>query len=155
MTIHEYNTRLDESRLPILAESRKYAIDGRKTYTSPSLIAELAGDVIGLRDAAEEYCYGIAFDTKCRIIGLFECGHGSVNASIFDVRGLYQKALMLGAASIAVVHNHPSGEPSPSRDDITVTERIKSAGEVLGVAFLDHVIIGYPRCYSFKMQSEF
>lgn len=152
MNIVEYNTRLDESRLPILAESRKYAVDGRKSYSSPVALAELAGDVIGLRNAAEEYCYCIAFDTRLRIIGVFECGHGTIDCSIFDIRGMFQKALMLGAARIAIAHNHPSGDTSPSAEDKRVTERVKQACECLGVAFVDHLIIGTP-CYSFATES--
>ena len=141
MTIYEYNARLDKERLPILAEGKKYNIDGRKNITTPEDIAHIAGDVIGLRDAAEEYAWCIAMNTKNKIIGLFEVGHGTINSCLFDVRGVMQKALMLGAAAIAITHNHPSEDPTPSREDIAVTNRVNQAAEIIGITFVDHVIV--------------
>ena len=142
MTIYEYNARLNADRLPILAEGKKYNIDGRRVVDNPAALADIAANVIGLKDAAEEYAWCIATNTKNKIIGLFEVGHGTIDCSIIDVRGMFQKALMLGAAAIALTHNHPSGDCFPSNNDIRVTERVKSAADLLGVRFIDHVIIG-------------
>ncbi len=157
MTIFEYSARLDKERLPILAEGKKYNIDGRKNITAPEDIAHIASEIIGLRDAAEEYAWCIALNTKNRIIGLFEVGHGTISGCLFDVRGLMQKALMLGAAAIAITHNHPSGDATPSREDIAVTNRVKQAAEIIGITFVDHVIVAedahcslrdYERCFA-------
>ena len=123
MTVYEYNTRLNENRLPILAEKAKYNIDGRRVFCSPDAIAELAGQTIGLEGAAEEFAYCIAFDMRQHVIGLFEVGHGTISASLVDIRGLFQKALMIGAARFALVHNHPSGDCMPSADDNALTEK--------------------------------
>lgn len=149
MTIYEYNTRLNADRLPILAEGKKYNIDGRKNVSNPADIAEISRDVIGLGDAAEEYAWCIAMNTKNKIIGLFEVGHGTIDGTTFDVRGLCQKALMLGAAAIAITHNHPSGDVTPSLEDRRLTKRVKSAAEIIGFRFLDHVIVTDRHYYSF------
>lgn len=142
MTVYEYNARLNDLRLPILKESAKYNIDGRKQFTSPDQVAELAISGIGLANAAEEYIYIFVTDTKNKLIGLFECGHGSINQSLFDVRGMFQKILMLGGTGFFVTHNHPSGDPTASQEDLNITSRIKSGAELLGLSFMDHVIIG-------------
>lgn len=155
MTIIEYNTRLNDLRLPIIAETRtKYKIDGRRQYCDPAALADLFGDVIGLRQAAEEYVYIAAFDSKLRIIGVFEAGHGTINTSIIDVRGIYQKSLMLGAAFVAVAHNHPTGDCTPSKDDIAITGTLKKAGDIIGVKLIDHLIIG-SGFFSFRNSGNF
>ena len=81
-------------------------------------------------------------NTKNRIIGVFEISHGSVNSSIVSAREVFQKALLANAVSILLMHNHPSGDPSPSREDIEVTKRLVEAGKILNVQVLDHIIIG-------------
>ena len=72
---------------------------------------------------------------------------GTVNASIISPREIFLEALEVHAVQLVLVHNHPSGDPSPSLEDIRVTRRICKAGELLGIQLLDHVIIG-DRCYS-------
>lgn len=150
MTIHEYNIRLDENRLPILREGAKYNIDARIKFDNPNRIYELASEILDLENAAEEYCYVLALDNKCKLKGLYEVGHGTVDASIVDVRGIFQKALFLGASKIILMHNHPSGDPTPSADDVKLTQRVKSAGEILDIQLLDHVVVGYRNYTSLK-----
>jgi DNA repair protein RadC len=74
----------------------------------------------------------------------------NVNSSIMSVREILQKALLANAVSIFIMHNHPSGDPTPSREDIQVTERLIKAGEIVGVQVLDHIIIGRPGYVSLK-----
>ena len=150
MTIHEYNIRLDENRLPILKEGAKYNIDARIKFDNPKRIYELASEILDLENAAEEYCYVLALDNKCKLKGLYEVGHGTVDASIVDVRGIFQKALFLGGSRIILIHNHPSGDPTPSADDVKLTQRVKSAGEILDIQLLDHVVVGYRNYTSLK-----
>jgi DNA repair protein RadC len=73
---------------------------------------------------------------------VFELSHGNVNSSIVSVREMFQKALLANAVSIIVMHNHPSGDCKPSREDIKVTERMVEAGKLIGVEVLDHIIVG-------------
>ena len=92
----------------------------------------------------------ICLNTKNKIIGVFELSHGNVNSSIFSVREMFQKALLANAVNIIVMHNHPSGDPTPSREDILVTERAKEAGKLIGIDILDHIIVGDGRYCSLK-----
>ena len=124
-----------------LKETGSFKIDGRRVYNNPVDLAEFFGDVIGIRQAADEHVYIACLDTKCHIIGCFEASHGSCNASMFPVREIFQKSLLIGAVNIAISHNHPSGDYTPSADDINCTNRIKSAGELIGITILDHVIV--------------
>jgi proteasome lid subunit RPN8/RPN11 len=134
--------QLDGERLPLLVREKSfYRIDRRVRYDRPVLFRDLAKD-IGLHRMAEEYVYCICVDTKMRVIGLFEVTHGTVNVSFASPREIFQKALMLGAVHIILMHNHPSGDPTPSGLDIEVTNRVKNAGDIIGISLLDHVIIG-------------
>ena len=89
-------------------------------------------------------------NTKNSIVGIQEITRGSLSASIVHPREVYKAAILHNAASIILAHNHPSGSPSPSREDIAVTERILKAGKILDIPLLDHVIIGDPRFVSLK-----
>lgn len=75
---------------------------------------------------------------------------GTVNASIADPRDIFINALKYGAVSIILMHNHPSGNPSPSREDIILTRRIKEAGELVGIGLTDHVVLGDNCYFSFR-----
>jgi DNA repair protein RadC len=81
-------------------------------------------------------------NTKNKIIGVFEISHGTVNASIVNPREAFQKALLANAVSVIFMHNHPSGDPTASREDIEVTKRLSEAGKIIGVEVLDHIIVG-------------
>jgi DNA repair protein RadC len=73
---------------------------------------------------------------------MVEVSVGSLNASIVHPRELFKEAVRMSAASIVVVHNHPSGDPTPSGADLQLTRRLAKAGEVLGIELLDHIVIG-------------
>lgn len=152
MKIHEYAAKIDALRMPILKETRAHNIDGRRAFSRPDAIADLMRGIIG--DAVEEYMYCIAFDAGLHIIGLFECGHGSCDSAPVDVRGMIQKALLINAHSIALSHNHPSGACAPSCADLETTERVKQATEIIGIGFVDHVIVTMDSFYSFVKEGR-
>jgi DNA repair protein RadC len=81
-------------------------------------------------------------NTKNKVIGVFEISHGNVNSSVLGTREVFQKALLANAVSIILMHNHPSGDPTPSRQDIEVTKKVAEAGNLIGIELLDHIIIG-------------
>lgn len=141
MKISQYESMLDKSGAVYIRETGSFNIDGRRVYSSPNTLAEFFGDVIGIKQAANEHVYVACFDTKCHIIGIFEASHGSVNSSMFPVREILQKSLMIGAVSIALSHNHPSGDCTPSAADVEATKRLKQACDICGIGFLDHVIV--------------
>ena len=96
----------------------------------------------------EVFCV-VYLDAKNMIIKEKELFRGTLNSSLVHPREVFKEAYILGAVSIICVHNHPSGKILPSRDDINVTKRLISVGEVMGVKVLDHIIIGKDKYYSF------
>ena len=84
----------------------------------------------------------LMLDTKSRLIKDTVISRGTVNASIVSAREIFCESLKYGAVSIILMHNHPSGDPSPSNDDINVTIMVKEAGELIGIPLSDHIIIG-------------
>lgn len=154
MTVYEYNTRLDALRFPILRESEKYKVDGRKSYNNADLLYDLMAEDVGLRSCAEEYAYIVAFDNRLRVKGLCEIGHGSINGSNIDIRSAFEKLFALGAFSFALVHNHPSGLCAPSNEDFSVTKRIIDAGKLLDLPCVEHLIIGDGTYYSFRKETD-
>lgn len=113
------------------------------TYTirSPQDAKELAIAQIG--DEDREVFLVMMLNTKNQVIGLHRAHVGSLNASIVHPREVMKPAILNNAASIIVSHQHPSGNPSPSREDIEVTKRLVDAGQILGIEVLDHVIVSY------------
>lgn len=149
MKVKLYRAILDDCRYPVLVkENGSYVCDGRKPFNSPDAVYDLARQ-IGLDRAAEEYAYCFALDTKCHLMGMFEVFHGNVNGSIVSPREIFQKLLLLGAVSFILVHNHPSGDASPSQEDAAVTERLRQAGELMCINLIDHIVIGDGNYYSF------
>lgn len=88
----------------------------------------------------------LMLNTKARLIGETDISKGTVNASLVSPRELFIEALQKNAVSIILLHNHPSGDPTPSKEDILITKRIKEAGSLIGIELLDHIIIGN-NCY--------
>jgi len=95
-----------------------------------------------LRGQDREHFLVLALNTKNQLLRNIEVSVGSLNASIVHPRELYREAIRVSAASVVVVHNHPSGDPTPSGADIQLTRRLVRAGDVIGIELLDHVIIG-------------
>ena len=101
-------------------------------------------------EAAVEVVKMLALDTKNKIIGIFDISTGSLNASIIHPRDVFQRAVLLNCASILLIHNHPSGDPTPSPEDVSLTKKLVDAGKIMDIAILDHVVIGDGRFVSFK-----
>lgn len=112
----------------------------RPSVSTPQEVVELCGPQ--LRGLDREHFWSLALNTKNQLLRLVEVSVGSLNASIVHPRELFKDAVRLSAASIVVVHNHPSGDPTPSGADIQLTRRLVKAGDVLGIELLDHVVIG-------------
>lgn len=122
--------------------------DYEESITSPRQAAELFMEE--LRYKKKEYFKLLLLNTKNRVISREEISVGSLNASIVHPREIFSIPIKKSAASVILVHNHPSGDPSPSQEDLEVTRRLKEAGNLLGVEVKDHIIIG-DGCYlSFK-----
>lgn len=118
------------------------------TISSPQDVADYLMEILSLEQQEKFYC--LYLNTKNQIIYEKTVFIGSLNASIVHPREVYKEAIKQSAASIIVAHNHPSGDPTPSREDIQVTQRLVSAGEILGIECLDHLIIGDGQFVSLK-----
>lgn len=151
MRITKYKTTLSEDGKAVLEKelSVNYPELDRK-MNGPEKVVRLAKEFLHLDDQTEEYLYMICMNSKLDLTSVFEISHGNVNSSIIGAREIFQKALLANAVSIILMHNHPSGDPTPSREDIEVTKRIVEAGRVVGVELVDHIIIGRPMFTSLK-----
>lgn len=117
-----------------------------RRYTSPEQISQIFSF---LTSESKEYFFTLHLDGKNRILCIDCVSVGSLNQSIVHPRETFKTALLSSAAGIILVHNHPTGDPSPSSEDITITRRLKEAGELLGIKVLDHVIVGDREYISF------
>jgi len=100
----------------------------------------------GLENKDREVLVVILLDVKNVPIGVNLVSIGSLETSIAQPREIYKAAILASAKSIILVHNHPSGNPTPSQEDMKTTRQVKQAGDILGVTFLDHIIVGRD-CY--------
>jgi DNA repair protein RadC len=98
---------------------------------------------------AEEVFSIVTLDTKNNVTGAFEVSRGALNGSIVHPREVFKRAILQNASSIALMHNHPSGDPKPSSEDLQMTKRLEEAGKILGISILDHIIFG-DYFFSFK-----
>lgn len=112
----------------------------RPTVSTPEDVVELCA--AQFRGLDREHFWSLALNTKNRLLRMVEVSIGSLNASIVHPRELFKDAVRASAASVVIVHNHPSGDPTPSGADIQLTRRLVKAGDVLGIEVLDHVVIG-------------
>jgi len=112
---------------------------------------DVAGLVMeGMRHLDREQFQALLLNTKNQVIGQEVISIGTLNSSTVHPRELFKNAIKRSAAAIILVHNHPSGDPSPSREDIEVTGRLLEAGRIIGIDVLDHLIIGDNRFNSLK-----
>ena len=110
---------------------------------------ELAAHLLPLYGAKPVEQFGIVMlDTKHRVIRIRIVSIGSLDATVVHPREVFREAAAGGAAAIVLFHNHPSGDPTPSRDDLLLTTRMVSAGEIMGIDVVDHLILADQRYYS-------
>jgi DNA repair protein RadC len=102
-----------------------------------------------LRDEKKEKFYAVLLDCKHRIIGKELISVGALNISIVHPREVFRAAIRAAACSIILIHNHPSGDPNPSQEDVHVTKRLVGVGKTVGIEILDHIIIGRNCYFSF------
>ena len=106
-----------------------------------------------VRGSRRENFFALLLDARHRVLSLRVISTGSLDSAPVHPREVYSPAVREGAAALVVAHNHPSGDPTPSADDRAVTERLRAAGELLGIELLDHVVVGDERCFSFAEEA--
>ena len=100
-----------------------------------------------LQHEDREHFVTLMLDAKNRVIGLHTVSIGTLSAALVSPREVFKAAILANAASIILAHNHPSGDTTPSPEDIKVTDTLKQAGQILGIDVLDHVIVGENGAY--------
>jgi DNA repair protein RadC len=124
-------------------------LDDRPAISSPADAANLLMYQMAALD--QEYLFVILLDTRNRVLGRpLEVYHGSLNTSQVRVGELFREAIKVNAAALIVAHNHPSGDPSPSPEDVAVTRALVEAGKLLDIDVLDHLVIGRYKFVSLK-----
>ncbi|WP_215190104.1 DNA repair protein RadC [Exiguobacterium sp. s6] len=112
---------------------------------SPDSARQIGSSFIG--DDDREVFLVIILNTKNRVIGVHRAHVGSVNSSVVHPREVFKCAILNNASCLIVCHQHPSGDPTPSREDILVSERLHEAGDLIGIPVLDHLILGADESY--------
>lgn len=113
-------------------------------FTTPESIAKYYME--DMRHNNQEEMKLLLLNTKARLIGETNISKGTVNSTVVSPRELFLEALQKNAVFIILLHNHPSGDPTPSKEDVIVTRRVMEAGKLIGIELLDHIIIGN-NCY--------
>lgn len=142
MRVNKYTIHLDNNKLATLVKENSTNYPNLTSLSSPDKIVSMMNDVFFANKQTEEHMWMIACDVKCKLIGVFEISHGTLNGSFANPREMFVRLCLSNAYGFVLVHNHPSGDPTPSQDDIVVTKRIKQASDILGFALLDHIVIG-------------
>ena len=122
-------------------------------FNQPETIADYYMEQ--LRHEEQELLLCMMLDTKNHLLGEEVVFKGTVNQALASHREIFLAATSYHAVGILLVHNHPSGDPAPSRSDLDFTERVRRAGEILGIPLLDHIIIGDCRFLSFRQRGIF
>lgn len=128
--------------------SSTFGMDKRLTLKSPEDVSGLLMEE--MRHLNKEVFKVILLNTKNHLIKHMNISIGSLNASVVHPREVFSEAVKAGCSGVIFAHNHPSGDPEPSMEDIETTRRLVSAGNILGIKVLDHVIIGNGRYVSLK-----
>ncbi len=142
MRIIKYSTILDDEKHCQLIKEKAVNYNFQGNFNNPKDISEMLCELYNLNRQTEEYLYLICLNTKCKLLGIFEISHGTVNSSLCSPREIFQKALLCNASNIVLAHNHPSGDVTPSREDKCIYRRIKEASTIMGIPFLDNLIVG-------------
>lgn len=131
-----------------------YSETGKRTIvkTPEDVVSVLGGR---LKDKKKEYFMVLLLDTRNQLIKISEVSVGSLDASIVHPREVFKEAIATSAASVIFAHNHPSGDPTASEEDIGLTKRLVEAGGIVGIDVLDHIIIGDNTYLSLKREGLF
>jgi len=119
-----------------------------KVISSPDDVKKLLMEEMRFLD--REHFKIVLLNVKNRVISVENISIGSLNSSIVHPREVFKPAIKRSSAAVILVHNHPSGDPTPSREDVEVTRRLVEAGKILGIDVLDHVIFGNTNYFSFR-----
>jgi DNA repair protein RadC len=133
-----YSVKKDGDGVPVAVARR---------VTTAKECAEVFGAL--LQDQSTEVFGILCLSTKLQVIAFHEVSRGSLDSTLVHPREVFKAAILANASAIVLAHNHPSGDPTPSADDLVLTARLVEAGSILGIDVLDHIVIGDGRWISF------
>jgi len=142
MSVNTYDIRFNDDRIGQLVKEETYAYSSDETIIDS--VEKAAAIIETLWDGSkltQEHFWLLALDGARRIAGAFTVTIGTLMASLVHPREVFQRAILAGAASIIIAHNHPSGKLDISENDREVTRRIRQAGDILGIRLDDHIIV--------------
>lgn len=139
-------------RVPVvkiqMVRERTMPYEESALISSPDEAAQLMRAYLG--DADREHFVVLMLNTKHRVNAIHTVSVGSISATIVHPREVLKVAILSNAAAIVVGHNHPSGDPKPSEEDLSITQRLVQACRIIGIELLDHVVVGNDRHISFR-----
>ena len=143
--------KISVTRIKLVRESNHiYDAISSRHISDPKDAVDIFNEVLDLENEAQEVMCELMLDNTNKVVGVMEITRGIINASLCHPREVFRGAILHNAASIILCHNHPSGDIDPSREDLAVTERVSKSGKILGIALLDHIIIGNNQFRSLK-----
>lgn len=151
MSIHGIGMVKAVQILCIAELSKRIAMTSRKerlNFTTPAAIASYYMEE--MRHKEKEELWVLMLDSKSSLLGESVVSTGTVNFAVASPREIFLEALRYKAVAIIIMHNHPSGDPSPSQNDFVCTKKIREAGELIGISLIDHIIIGDNKYMSFS-----
>lgn len=157
LTVHELaqihglgKAKSAELKAAIELGRRSVSVDpmSRPTVNSPQDVAHIVMEEMRYLD--REHFRVVSLSTKNHVLGISPISIGSLNSSLVHPRECFKEAIRRNSNAIILLHNHPSGDPTPSKEDIEVTRRLADGGKILGIEVLDHVVIGDNRYVSLK-----
>lgn len=148
MTLEKSEEYADELKVVSIRLVDSPPLYSKKKLSSPEAVYQFLSDEFSNLDR-EIGCI-LNLKTNGEVINLNVVSMGSLNASVMEVREIFKSSILSNAASIILMHTHPSGELQPSKEDINLTKRVELAGEILGIPLLDHIILGQGEYMSFQ-----
>ena len=139
--VRKYDLVLNEARMPYRKTSGRAKLD-HPFLNRPDDVAAFMTARFEANHLPEEHIWTIALNWKLRPVGVFEVSHGTGNQASMEIRQTITRILYTGAPAMMVVHNHPSGDPTPSMEDESLTRNLRDACTMVGINLIDHVIIG-------------
>lgn len=142
--------RVDLIHLQVVRESR--GLYGVSRFSKPQEAADMVRPLISAAD--RELVVVMSVNTRMEPMAVEIVSVGTLNACLVEMREVFKHAILNNAAGIVCFHNHPSGDAGPSKEDRLITEKLKAAGELLGIPLMDHIIVTEEQYYSFKEQKD-
>ena len=151
-----YDLQLQENnRHPMLIKETAIAVEPSElNLRFPDHIASFMFKHFSMADLAEEHLYLLTMNTKCKPLGLFLIGKGTADQCLVDPRTILIRALLSGATQFILIHNHPSGDPTPSNEDVQSTKRVFASAKLINIQLTDHIILGDYKYHSMCEKGE-